>query len=393
MVPVYALVFTAAMVQSALAPLAPSFSAELHLTRLELGSLFAATSISTLLVALPIGFVTDRLGARALTTGAAALVALSAVGQGLANDFWVLIASRAVFGVGFGAVWTAGLAFLAEGVSVDRRAARLGLTISISGVAISIGPAFAGVLAGQFGLAVPFLVIAVVAAIVTVALAAAPGVPAESQPWLEESTPVLGTLRRARGNRLVVGSIAIMVLAGFSSSVANLLVPLLLRANGLSVSAIGGVLAGAALLYIVVSMCVARLGVRAAKLAVAGAASFGLCLALALPILSGATLALAAFALARSACNAVMSTIAYPLASTGAEQAGIGAGAVIGLTNAAWATATVIAPLAAGALAQALGDRVAFGVLIPLMLPIALWLLIVEPAPGRPQRGHGHELV
>ena len=45
-----------------------------------------------------------------------------------------------------------------------------------------------------------------------------------------------------------------------------------------------------------------------------------------------------------------MSTIAYPLATSDADRAGLGHGAAVGLLNGAWAGAMVAAPFAAGAL-------------------------------------------
>jgi MFS family permease len=72
-------------VQSALAPLGTVYAAELHLSRVQVGGLFVAASIAMVVVTFPIGLVTDRLGARRLTVGAAALVALSSLGQGLAQ--------------------------------------------------------------------------------------------------------------------------------------------------------------------------------------------------------------------------------------------------------------------------------------------------------------------
>ena len=366
--------------QSALAPLGPVYAAELHLSRVQIGGLFAAASVAMVVVAFPIGLVTDRLGARRLTVGAAALVALSALGQGLAHEFWLLLAGRAVFGIAFGAVWTAGLALLSEGGAVEQRSVRLGATIPVTGAAATIGPAFAGVVAGQFGVAVPFVVIAAGATATAAALALAPAVVA---PEPSERPPVGGVLRAVGRNRLVGASVAILVIAGFSSSLGYLLVPLRLKANGLSVAAIGAILAGAAVLYIAASMIVTRLGERATRPALGGAAVGVLGLALALPAISTATVALALFLLLRSACNAAMSTVAYPLATAGAEEAGIGAGTAIGLVNAAWATSTVVAPLAGGAIAQAAGDRAAFAVLVPITLLTGVWLLTLD----RPRAG------
>jgi MFS family permease len=92
---------------------------------------------------------------------------------------------------------------------------------------------------------------------------------------------------------------------------------------------------------------------------------------------------LVAFVLARSACTAVMSTIAYPLASASAAATGLGAGVAIGLVNGAWATSTVIAPLVGGAVSQAAGDRLAFALLLPLVLAIGAWLVRLDRRQGR----------
>jgi len=80
-----------------------------HRIDLAVGALFAATSLATVLVSVPTGLLADRIGAQRLTAAAAALVTLSAVGQGLAPGFWTLLASRAAFGLAFGAIWTAGM--------------------------------------------------------------------------------------------------------------------------------------------------------------------------------------------------------------------------------------------------------------------------------------------
>jgi len=363
--PVYALIFTAGMVQSGLAPLGPVYAHDLQLTRVQVGALFAASSATMLLAALPIGLVTDRLGARRLTVASAVLVAASALGQGLARDFWLLLASRAVFGVAFGAVWTAGVAFIAQ-----ERSSGLGATIPIAGVSAAVGPAFAGVVAGDFGLTAPFVAIGAAAALVALALARSPAVVRHE---VVEGPNLRGMLRAMRGNRPVLGAVALMTAAGASISLASLLVPLRLRGNGVSVTAIGAILGVGALVYIVSAVIAARRGTRGP--AAAGWATIVLALSLTLPAVWTATASLVAFLVVRSACNAAMTTIAYPLAAAGAAEAGIGPGTAIGLANAAWATSTVVAPLAGGAIAQASSDRIAFAVLAPLTLAAGAWLI------------------
>jgi MFS family permease len=362
--------------QSALAPLGPIYAARLDLGRVQVGALFAVTSILMVVAALPIGVVTDRLGARRLTVAAAVLVALSAVGQGLAHDFWLLLGSRALFGVAFGAVWTAGIALLAEGGGGEGRSA-LGAVIPVTGAAAAIGPAFAGIGAARLGLGATFVAIGAVAAAAALTLLVSPAPLATGAP---ERVGLVAMVRAARTNRLVLGAAAMMTAGGFSSSLAFLLVPLRLHSNGVSLTAIGSILGAAAVVYTVGGLAAGGLGGRAVTPGVAGIAVLVLALSLLLPALSSATGVLVAFLLARSACTAVTSTIAYPLAATGASDTGLGAGAAIGLVNAAWATSTVVAPLAGGAVAQAAGDRLAFGLLVPFVFGVAAWLVRSDAA-------------
>ena len=76
--------------------------------------------------------------------------------------------------------------------------------------------------------------------------------------------------------------------------------------------------------------------------------------------------------------RAVISTIAYNLASQRADEdpAHPGSdGVVFGMLNGAWAAATVLMPLVAGAVEQAAGVEVAYLAVIIPSLAVAGWLL------------------
>ena len=170
LLPAYGLVFIAGMVQSALAPLGPLYAQQLHLSRVQLGELFAASGFSTLLVVLPIGLFSDRIGSRRLSVGAAWLIAASSLGQGARAR--LLAAARQPGGLRDRLrhrLDSRGRVSVRKR-SVERRSARLGATIPVSGVAVSIGPAFAGVLAAQAGVGIPFALIAAAAVLIAVAL-------------------------------------------------------------------------------------------------------------------------------------------------------------------------------------------------------------------------------
>jgi len=129
----------------ALVPLVPAYSDRFGLTKLEAGLLLASASLTILVSSIPATVLSDRYGARRVTLVAVAVMALSDVGQGAANSFWMLLAARMLFGIAFGTLWVSGVAWLAEEAG-SRQARALSLTITTAGLGGIVGPAFAGVL-------------------------------------------------------------------------------------------------------------------------------------------------------------------------------------------------------------------------------------------------------
>jgi MFS family permease len=86
--------------------------------------------------------------------------------------------------------------------------------------------------------------------------------------------------------------------------------------------------------------------------------------------------------------RAFLYTTSYPLGAAGGPCAGVGAGMVMGLLNGAWALTTVVGPLAAGALAQAIGERASYGLLqaIAVAAVVAVWLRARRPPRLAPAR-------
>ncbi|HET9072885.1 MAG TPA: hypothetical protein VFN60_13300 [Acidimicrobiales bacterium] len=103
---------------------------------------------------------------------------LAGLGQAVPS-LAALVIARLAFGVGYGAMWTAGLAWLA-GLRSGTTSWRPGATILASGVGSAVGPTVAGTLASHSGFATPFLVVgvtgsAVAATLVVLAARSGPG--------------------------------------------------------------------------------------------------------------------------------------------------------------------------------------------------------------------------
>src|SRR5439155_20309441 len=138
-------IFAGELMWNAIVPLVPAFSQRFGLSKLEGGELLASTSVAILLVSIPAGMLSERYGERRLTLVAMAVMAAADLGQGLAGSFAALLGARALFGLGFGILWTAGVAWLSE-ASGDRHAQALSLAMTTAGFGAIAGPAFAVVL-------------------------------------------------------------------------------------------------------------------------------------------------------------------------------------------------------------------------------------------------------
>jgi MFS family permease len=415
----YALFFVAGVAQAAIVPLLPRLSATFALTATETALLLALPGLATLAVSVPAGLAADRFGARRVTLAAGMLLCLSSLAQAMPS-LAALLAGRVGFGIAYGIVWTAGMAWLSD-LHTAPGGRGLGSSVTCSSVGIMVGPAVGGMLAQVAGLAAPFVAVAGIAALVVVPLAV--GVP-------EGRTRPAGSARSRRPSIARVGlrglvrrpgvgaATGALIVSGAVSGVSQLLISGGLHHLGVSTGRIGLAFSAAAVCYIAVSATVVRLGRRAHTLRFNALATALLALAL-LPALSGAGVAaLVAALLLTAAPRAAVSTIAYSLASSpdaagrggaagdGETRPGDGEGRpgdvegrpgdvegrpgdgegrdreaeradglVFGLLNGAWAAAMVLMPLLAGALEQRGGARAGYLAVILPSCAVAAWLV------------------
>jgi MFS family permease len=388
----YGLFFVAGIAQSAIVPLLPRLSSRFDLSASQTALLLALPGLATLAVSVPSGLAADRLGARRVTLGAGVLLCLSCVAQATPS-LPALLAGRMVFGIAFGVVWTTGMAWLAD----LGDGSGLGPAVTWSSVGIMVGPAIGGILAQGAGLGAPFALVAGVTAVIVAPLLGLPGetvkagapraaaevdpaqLPLEVAYWQAPVadrpgvTPraLLAVLRRPR----VSAAAGALIVSGAVSSASQLLISGGLHRLGLSTGRIGLAFSAAAVVYILVSAAVVRVGRRAQTLKLNALTTAALALAL-FPALAGNAIAgLVAALLLTAAPRALISTIGYSLAS-GDRSDGGGDGLVFGMLNGAWAAATVLMPLVAGAIEQGVGLRAAYLAVIAPSCAIAAWLVV-----------------
>ncbi len=395
---VYLLFLVAGVAQAAIVPLLPRMSAQFGLSASQTALLLALPGLATLAVSVPSGIAADRIGARRVTLGAGALLCLACAAQAMPSLAAVLV-GRIVFGIAFGVVWTSGMAWLADLDSErgETASSTLGPAVTCSSVGIMLGPAVGGLLAQHIGLGAPFAVIAVAAGVIVLPLAlgtipvtrATPAPPVEPADLPIEiayfqapvtdgggrgpiMTPrvLLALARRPR----VAAAAGALVVSGAVSSASQLLVSGGLHRLGLSTGRIGLAFSIAAVCYIAVSSVVVRLGSRAQTLKFNALSTVALAVALVPALASTGAVALVIALMLSAGPRAVISTIAYNLASQREDGSG-NDGVVFGMLNGAWAAATVLMPLLAGFVEQAAGVEVAYVAVIVPSLVVAGWLL------------------
>ena len=350
----YGLVFASSGTQLAIVPILPVYAHRLGLSGLQQGALLSATGLATLAFALPAGALSDRFGPRRLTLCAGGLMATALLTQALAQVFPALLVSRLIFGLGFGMIWTAGLSWLADAAPGG---SSLGGSVASAGAGGAVGPALSGVGVQYFGLATPFLAAAMVFAALTIALGLL-RMPAPASP---SAPPVGASLRAAITDSSTISAAAAIVVAGVTTGVSALLVPVQLHASGASSGEIGLAFSVAGVLFVVGSTLTAAAGGRAVRMPVAFAGMLALALAVSPAALSAAPLAVVSMLCATTAARSVLWTVSYPLGATGAQRTGAGLGVVMGLLNGVWAVTALLSPLLAGLATEHLGPRVVFG--------------------------------
>ena len=118
--------------------------------------------LSFLLVTTTLVVSAGRLGdvvgrRRLLMAGSALFTAASAVGA-IAPSLWVLIAARAVQGVGAAAMLALTMAFVGQTVPKERTGSAMGLLGTMSAVGTALGPSLGGVLIAAFGWQAIFII-------------------------------------------------------------------------------------------------------------------------------------------------------------------------------------------------------------------------------------------
>jgi predicted MFS family arabinose efflux permease len=220
-----------------IAPLLPDIEDRTGAGEGALGISISAYAVPVMLFSLPLGRGADMIGRRWLLVGGLLLTGAGSALIAVTESLDVLIAGRAVQGLGSAASWIAALAVVSDLAPPGKRGESIGIALAATSVGSIAGPALGGVTADALGFAAPFLIVC--GASVTLALAVVAVFPAEARRAASES-PAWRTI--ARSTRSGIGAVATAITFGVAGAlgVVELVAPLDLDARlGLSSTVIG----------------------------------------------------------------------------------------------------------------------------------------------------------
>ena len=366
------------MLWSAIVPLIPHYRSELGLTKIESGWLVAAFSLAVVVVAIPVGHLADRIGARRVVAVGGVAMAAATLGLGFADSFWLLLAARAVQGVGDAAVWGAGVAWVAARAPADRRGEAVSFSNAAAVAGVITGPFIGGIATSTFGIRPTFSAVAAVS--LALALWALAETDVQAEP--ERRVSVRAAITAAFSESLILASVVMILAVSVIGGALQVLVPLHLSAEGVARSGIGAAYSVGAMFGAVAIIASGRAGDRIGRIPLAAGACAVLAVLsglLALPLGAGLVVAVV---IAVGPVQSILYAVGYPLSADGADRAQLGHGIAIGIVNLTWGVGAVVGPIAGPGAAQVLGDRASY-ILLALLAAVAAAAIAAPARAGR----------
>lgn len=154
--PLYLAVFVAVLGFTLIAPFFPSYAMDLGASYTLLGFIISIYGAAQLVVQVPIGRLSDRMGRKRLMLLGLVTFALLPPLYIYAPDAYTLLFIRALGGVGAAFVWPTAMALIIDQSRAQSRGAAMGYYNASFFSALALGPFMGGALYDQMGIEAPF---------------------------------------------------------------------------------------------------------------------------------------------------------------------------------------------------------------------------------------------
>ncbi|ABD12589.1 arabinose efflux permease family protein [Frankia casuarinae] len=326
--------FVDSLLYSIVVPVLPNYADQFDVGSAGVSLLYAAYAVALLAGTPLMGRVGDRFGhERPFQVGAAGLL-ISTVGFALARSYPELLAARTLQGVAAAALWTNGIALLAQRVRPPRAGGAMGAAMSSMSVGMVAGPVIGGLLAERFGDAAPFVVCTVLTAVLAAVL-----------PWLVRGAAQPVREQQPSGWRSLLPTLLAVAFGAATLSMLEPLLPLHLADRfGSGPATLGLIFGAATLAHGLAGVPVGLLGDRRPDLPLIPGGLLGM--SAVLPLLprfdvGWTTVLLVTFAV----CFSFVLIPALGILTAAAERRGVGHGAIFAMFNIAYAVGMMSGPL------------------------------------------------
>ena len=341
--------FTDLVAYSVSVPVLPDFATRFNASPTMVGLLFASFGITLLILSIPMGAISDRIGRKGPMIAGLALLAISTLAFAYAQSLPMLFAARLVQGAADGITWVVGFAMIADLYGPDERGRAMGLAMAGSTLGIIIGPVIGGWLYEIGGIRLPFLAVAAMAMIDLIVFAIV-------APRTRGSGPAV-PMRRVLTHRPVAITALVVIAGGGTIAMLEPVIPLVMQSRlGLGPAAIGSLFGIAAVASTTMHPIYGRLSDRwgGRRLMMTGLIAS----AFVLPLLNFATdFRSAAFAMVPMwvVFSMIVTPSLYYMAEVASAAGFESYGVVYGVYNMAWAVGLMIAPALGGFLLERVG--------------------------------------
>jgi multidrug resistance protein len=151
-------------------PVFPVYITELGMGGIELGILAASFALTRILLAGPLGGLSDRIGRKKVLVYSLLGFALSNAMYAFAQDAVIMIVARALEGAVSAGFFPAANAFVSDMTTPKNRGTAMGYLSTGNMVGFVVGPVIGGVLAAFLGIRLPFIIAALVSLLTMVIL-------------------------------------------------------------------------------------------------------------------------------------------------------------------------------------------------------------------------------
>lgn len=206
----------------------------------QMGALYGWYAVSVLVVTPVFGYLGDRFGSRPTLFCGVILAGISSLSFAIGSGFFILSIAKLCQGAASAALWTSGLALVAERYT-ERRAEMIGYAFTGSTAGSVLGPVLAGVLHRAAGYSIPFVLVGGLFALEGFLLLLVPkGRRGSSEP-VKWRTLLL--------NSSILAQAGFVTLAAFAWGIVEPLLPYHLESLGASVEVVGILFTVSSVLY------------------------------------------------------------------------------------------------------------------------------------------------